>query len=81
MSSIFIINKVVSMKINLILALIIYITSYAVFSLCFVYELFKTRRKYKAKLHFMHKLVSRQEEERKALKEKLKEVENVQTKT
>lgn len=64
------------MKVNLLLALIIYITSYALFILCFMYEHIKTKEKYKKKLKFMYTLVSSQNKELKQLKELLKEKEN-----
>lgn len=64
------------MKINLFLALLIYITSYALFILCFMYEHTKTKEKYKKKLKFMHNLACLQSKELKELKLKLKDVEN-----
>lgn len=68
------------MKVNLLLALIIYITSYALFILCFMYEHEKIKKKYKNKLKFMHNLARLQSKELKELKLKLKDVENATTK-
>lgn len=60
------------MKVNLFLALIIYVTSYILFILCFMHEFLKTKHKYQNKIRFLHALIRLQNNELKELRNKLK---------
>lgn len=69
------------MNSSFIFTLIIFLTSYILFILCFMYEYMKTKNKYLNKIKFLHTLLRIQNNEIRELKNKLKGDKNAKKET
>ena len=69
------------MNSSFIFTLIIFLTSYILFILCFMYEYMKTKNKYLNKIKFLHTLLRIQNNEIRELKNKLKGDNNAKKET
>ena len=69
------------MKISLLLAVVIFLTSYALFVICFMYEFMKTKHKYLNKINFLHTLLRLSNNKIKNLRNELKELKNAEKET